>query len=206
MAASGNVQVTLTISQNNKRAALDLLRKNLKLFGEVRIFDPAAPPYPDLSVFISYRRDDSEDVCGRIYDRLQAAFGQESIFRDLESMPDAQDFREVLKREVAACDLLLVIMGKSWDSTRYLRSLNNLKKDDYVRLEIETAFEANIPVIPIWVQRRDRMPDENRLPPSLRPLVYRTGRPVRPDPDFHKDMDDVIRRIKEALNLSDPAF
>jgi hypothetical protein len=201
--ASGDVQVTLTVSQSNKSAALELLRQNLPLFTRLQIFDPVSPPYPGLSIFISYRRSDSEDVCGRIYDRLAAVFGKDSVFRDVERMPDAQDFREVIKREVAACNLLLAVMGQSWDSSRHLRSLNNSRKEDYVRLEIQTALQLQKPVIPIWVQRREQMPDETRLPEPLRPLVYRTARQARPDPDFHKDMDVVIQRIKDVLGLED---
>jgi hypothetical protein len=33
-------------------------------------------------VFISYRRADSEDVAGRIYDRLVTRFGAENAFKD----------------------------------------------------------------------------------------------------------------------------
>jgi hypothetical protein len=31
-------------------------------------------------LFISYRRDDSADIAGRIYDRLVAKFGEEAVF------------------------------------------------------------------------------------------------------------------------------
>ena len=36
------------------------------------------------------------------------------------------------------------------------------------------------------------MPWEEDVPESIRPFVYRNGVPVRPDPDFHGDMDRVI--------------
>jgi hypothetical protein len=38
-------------------------------------------------IFISYRRTDSQDVTGRIYDRLVAHFSQERVFKDVESIP-----------------------------------------------------------------------------------------------------------------------
>ncbi|MBI5668118.1 MAG: toll/interleukin-1 receptor domain-containing protein [Chloroflexi bacterium] len=202
--AGGDVRVTLTIAQSNKQAALDLLRQHLALFQEVLISDPAVPLYPDLSIFISYRRDDSGDIVGRMYDRLAQTFGETSIFWDIQNMPDALDFRDVLRREVSNCDLLLVVMGKAWDRKKFRDRLNG--GDDYVRLEIETAIEHNIPIIPVWVQRRQKMPSARALPPSLHPLVYRTARQVRPDPDFHTDMDDLIRRIKAVLGLDAPAF
>ena len=37
-------------------------------------------------VFISYRRDDSAGITGRIYDRLAASLGRAKVFRDLETI------------------------------------------------------------------------------------------------------------------------
>lgn len=36
--------------------------------------------------FISYRRDDTADIVGRIFDRLQAEKGWESVFVDFDSI------------------------------------------------------------------------------------------------------------------------
>lgn len=202
--ANGKLRVTLTVSPDRKRELLELLQQHPGLYSELEIRDPAAPPYPNLSLFICYRRDDSGDICGRIYDRLAAAFGERSVFWDVRTMPDAQDFRDVLRREIAACDLLLVVMGKSWDSKRRLASLNDAASEDYVRLEIETALQHGVSIIPVWVQGRSRMPGKKTLPDSIRDLVYLTARQVRPDPDFHTDMDDLIRRIKAVLELDAP--
>jgi hypothetical protein len=201
---NNDIHITLTITPANKPAALNLLRQNLGLFQEMVISDPAAPPYPDLSIFISYRRDDTGDICGRIYDRLAQTFGETSVFWDIQNMPDAEDFRDVLRWEVSNCDLLLVVMGIRWDNKQHRASLTSSTGEDYVRLEIETALEHQIPIIPIWVQGRQKMPRETALPPSLRPLIYRTARQVRRDPDFHRDMDAVIRRIQDVLGLNAP--
>jgi hypothetical protein len=57
-----------------------------------------------------------------------------------------------------------------------------------VRVEIESALEKGIPVIPLLV-RGAQMPVEENLPLSLRKPVYRNGLQIRPDPDFHHDMD-----------------
>lgn len=35
------------------------------------------------AIFISYRRSDSNDVSGRIYDRLAAHFGKAALFKDV---------------------------------------------------------------------------------------------------------------------------
>ncbi|MCA1657737.1 MAG: TIR domain-containing protein, partial [Verrucomicrobiaceae bacterium] len=45
-------------------------------------------------IAISYRRDDSMPMAGRLYDRLQAEFGKTSVFMDFDSIPYGVDFRE----------------------------------------------------------------------------------------------------------------
>jgi hypothetical protein len=67
-----------------------------------------------------------------------------------------------------------------------------------VRVEIESALERGIPVIPLLV-RSAQMPLEESLPPSLRKLVYKNGIPIRPDPDFHRDMDRLISALDEFI-------
>jgi hypothetical protein len=47
------------------------------------------------------------------------------------------------------------------------------------------------------------MPDPEILPPSLRPLVFRNAVQVRPDPDFHNDMDRLIAAIENLFEISD---
>ena len=47
-------------------------------------------------VFVSYRREDSIDAAGRLYDRLTAQFGRESVFMDVDSIPFGVDFRTFL--------------------------------------------------------------------------------------------------------------
>jgi hypothetical protein len=116
--------------------------------------------YPNRQIFISYRRDDSEDVCGRIYDRLDSAFS--NVFKDTEGIPPGVDFRFELERAVAACDVMLVVMGKRWDNAKHRRRLND--PDDFVRIEIEAALKREIPVIPVFVHRRTHMPDRANVP------------------------------------------
>ena len=62
-------------------------------------------------IFISYRRDDTSDAAGRIYDRLASHFGAESIFFDIDSVPLGIDFREHVDKVIAKCDVQLVIIG-----------------------------------------------------------------------------------------------
>lgn len=70
--------------------------------------------------------------------------------------------------------------------------------NDYVCIEIEMALKREIPVIPLLVSRAT-MPREEQLPNSLQPLVYRQAIEIRRDPDFHIDMDRLIRAVDGML-------
>ena len=63
--------------------------------------------------FISYRRDDSADLSGRIHDRLESRFGRGAIFMDVGDIPYGGDFREHLSVAVSGCDVLLAMIGRN---------------------------------------------------------------------------------------------
>ena len=150
------------------------------------------------SIFISYRRSDSADIAGRIYDRLLDEYGRASIFKDVDSIPLGTDFKEFLNRKVSECDFVLAIIGDHWLDARDDTGRRRLDDpQDFVRAEIESALEQDIPVIPLLV-RGAQMPEAENLPASLRTLVYKNGIPIRPDPDFHRDMDRLISALDES--------
>lgn len=43
------------------------------------------------------------------------------------------------------------------------------------------------------------MPKDDQLPASMGKLAYRNGTPVRPDPDFHRDMDRLIDGLERYI-------
>lgn len=150
-------------------------------------------------IFISYRRSDSADITGRIYDRLVEEFGEDLIFKDVDSIPLGVDFKEYLDRKVGECRVVLAVIGDRWvDAADETGNRRLEDPDDFVRIELESALARGIPVIPLLV-RNARMPQEEDLPPGLRKLVFRNGVPIRPDPDFHRDMDRLIMALEEYV-------
>ncbi|MGF1519156.1 MAG: SUMF1/EgtB/PvdO family nonheme iron enzyme [Nodosilinea sp.] len=148
------------------------------------------------NIFLSYRRSDSDDIAGRIYDRLVAHFGKGSIFFDVDTIPLGIDFREFLQGEVQQCQVLVAIIGSTWLGTTDgdgHRRLDNTA--DWVRIELETALARQIPIIPLLV-RGAQMPKEIELPSSLQKLAYRNATTARAGRDFHPDMDVLIRGIE----------
>jgi hypothetical protein len=144
------------------------------------------------SLFLSYRRADSKEVVGRIYDRLTARFSTVRVFRDLDSIPLGKPFPQIIQDAVSKSAVAIVILGPAWatilDDNGRLR-LND--PSDFVRIEIELALSGGIPVIPVLVAGAT-MPIRDQLPVSLQSLVLLQAAQVRSDPDFHRDMDRLI--------------
>ncbi len=158
---------------------------------------PEPEPETKPAIFITYRRDDSIDVTGRIYDRLCEYFGKENVFKDVDSIPLGVNFRKYLSEAVGKCDVLLTIIGRQWLAGD--RGQRRLDDDlDFVRIEIEAALKREIPVVPVLVQGSS-MPRMEDLPKTLGTLVEQQGIPVRPDPDFHPDMIRLIKGIEGYL-------
>lgn len=143
-------------------------------------------------IFISYRRDDSSTVAGRIYDRLASHFGRGAVFKDVDSIPLGVNFAQYIDGVIQQCAVTLVIIGPHWASALNRERLAD--PGDFVRQEVEAALNRKIPVIPVFVQGA-AMPSNSDLPPSLNELAMRNGLPVRDDPDFDND----IRRVMTAL-------
>src|SRR5262249_58258522 len=89
-------------------------------------------------------------LAGRLYDRLADRFGEGQVFMDVDTIEPGVDFAEEISRAVAACQVLLAIIGPNWltaTDERGGRRLDN--PDDLVRLEIEAALARGVRGIPI---------------------------------------------------------
>ncbi len=157
---------------------------------------PRSASRSPLKIFISYRRDDSSDVTGRIYDRLVNTYGKESVYKDVDSIPFGVDFRKHLKTMIDQCDVMLVVIGNYWLTIAETGGQRRLENPaDFVRIEIEVGLQRDIPIVPLLV-RGASMPAEAELPPDLKEFAYRNGTQVRYDPDFHSDMDRLIKSLE----------
>lgn len=150
-----------------------------------------------MKIFINYRRQDSIDITGRIYDRLVAKFGKKSVFKDVDSIPLGVDFREYLDAQVVQCDVFLSVIGQDWlilkdDDDK--RRIDN--PDDFVRIEIESAMQRKLPIIPLFVRGMTTL-SASELPPTIHRLSTMNGMQIRSDPDFHKDVDRLIVGIQK---------
>jgi TIR domain len=148
-------------------------------------------------VFISYRREDAAGHAGRVHDRLEREFGANLLFMDVDAIPLGVNFIKVLRERVAECDVLLALIGPNWLNVRDEEGNRRLDSpEDFLRIEIATALQRDIPVIPILLDGA-RMPKASQLPKDLEELSVRNGVDVRHG-SFHNDMDRVIRGLQKA--------
>ena len=97
---------------------------------------------------------------------------------DIDSIPFGLDFREYITSAVDQCGILLAVIGRNWSGEAGApRRIDDPR--DFVRIEIETALDRNLPVVPILIDRTE-MPREADLPPSLARLAYRNAIELNP--------------------------
>ncbi len=152
-------------------------------------------------IFISYRRDDSGEIAGRIHERLDSHFGQGTAFIDFDTIPPGVDFPQYLRDALSVCEVLLALMGKKWLSTRRNGKRRLDDPADFVRLEIESALQRNIPVIPILIGKV-KMPGKSDLPAELADLAYRNARQVDPGRDFHNHVQRLVHELEDLLQTA----
>jgi hypothetical protein len=150
-------------------------------------------------IAISYRRQDSSPVAGRLYDRLQAEFGKGSVFMDFDSIPYGVDFREHIKQTLQRAKVVVAIIGPEWSGGKDLANRRIDDPTDFVRLEVASALENGIPIIPVLVNNTP-MPEAKNLPPELEGLAFRNGLALDTGIDFHHHADRLIAGIHRVVD------
>jgi len=153
-------------------------------------------------ITISYRRDDSMDITGRIFDRLTSRYGRDTVFRDIDNIPPGRDFREHIGASIDDCDVLMVVVGPRWMGGERHAQPRIQSDTDYVRVEVEAALSRRIPVIPLLVGGAD-MPEPHALPESIRDFAYRNAVAIDSGRDFDHHMNGLIRATDEIFAHAD---
>ncbi len=151
------------------------------------------------NIFISYRRGDSIAIAGRIRDHLVQSFGRKRVFVDVDDIPHGQDFVKVLESKLAACDLLLAIIGPAWLEARDANGRRRLDDpEDFVAIEIASALaRGRIAVVPVLVDGA-RMPTAAELPDALKGLARRNAIEVR-NTQFSSDADRLRQSLAQTI-------
>jgi hypothetical protein len=150
-----------------------------------------------VKVAISYRRDDSAAITGRIFDRLSARLGRESVFRDIDSIPVGENFEKKIEYVLSQCLVFIAVVGPDWCG-RQRRTYRIKQGDDFVRMEVETALARGIAIIPVLVEGAS-MPKRAQLPNSLQNFPLLNALRIDSGRDFDHHISELFDCIQKFL-------
>jgi hypothetical protein len=150
------------------------------------------------AIFISYRREDSAGYAGRLHESLERRLGSRHVFRDVDTLRPGQDFVQAIEEKLAACRVMLVVVGREWLDARRPSGVRRLDEPyDLVRLEIAAGLaRPDVLVVPVLVEGAS-MPDASALPEGVRPLARRHAATLR-DETWDADVDRLVATIDSA--------
>lgn len=121
------------------------------------------------TVFINYRREDTEWATSLLYEKLTSRLGRAHVFMDIDSILFGEDWETQLRNKVASCDAMLVVIGDKWMAPRQKRRLHD--ETDHLRQEIEAALAREETRVILLLVGSAKLPRAEDLPESLRPLL-----------------------------------
>jgi hypothetical protein len=114
-----------------------------------------------------------------------------------------RNFKKQIYEALEKSDVLIAVIGPNWlDEIKVDGGRRLGDPDDYVRIEIATALQRDIPVIPILLDGTPP-PEAHRLPKDLEALSLSSGLKVHND-SFHRDLlplEKELRKLREAISV-----
>lgn len=156
-------------------------------------------------IFISYRRLESKLQARILFERLEPLF-RGRVFMDVDGLKPGENFRDKIGRQLEHCTVLLALIGPQWETVRDAQG--NVRLDDsrdWVRLEIATALQRGIMVVPVLVERT-QMPSEAQMPEDLRPMLDRQAFVLNLDHGFDQGMRDLVEAIRPRMGRGVPGW
>jgi hypothetical protein len=149
-------------------------------------------------IFISYRREDSQELAGRLFDRLAQHFGKDRVFRDIDAIEPGAKFAQVIAERIGGCDAIVALIGKGWLHAKDAKGRRRLDlPSDFVKAEIAEALTQNKLVIPALIEGTP-MPARDALPPEIAALADHNALPVS-DARFDFDVGRLVSAIDKVL-------
>lgn len=138
-----------------------------------------------MKIFLSYRRSDTALAAHALRYALQAS-GHEG-FVDTGNIGGGEPYRRVIAEALASSQLLLALIGPSFDAER-LRD-----PSDPLAFEWQKARFFGVPVVPVLVDGGE-VPSEDTLPASLRWVARYNALHLRPE-SYAADFDDCVAAV-----------
>ena len=145
------------------------------------------------TIFINYRRSDTQGHAGRLAHDLRQYYGVGNVLMDIVAIEGGDDFEKEIQDTIMRSHVVLVLIGERWISAENEHGRRRLDEaTDFVRQEIEMALSQKIPVIPILIEGAEIRASE-QLPSSLADLRRRNWLMLR-----NVSWDEDVHRIRVA--------
>ena len=147
------------------------------------------------SILLAYRKTDDSDtvhMVERLSDQLSKRFGAGAIVDGASVAQPGIDTARTIETVIPQQAAVVVPIGPRWlEGAGDIGGQRPLDQPyDLVRLEIEAALRHQIPIIPLLVGNKTTLPT-GALPPSIAPCLSYPTMPLRVDPDFSADADNL---------------
>jgi hypothetical protein len=148
-------------------------------------------------IFISYRKEDSQQIVDLLAEKLKQHFGGAAVFKDDRDIRAGEDWPKKLRDELEARKVMIVVIGSHWLTSFDKHGRRRIDDEkDWVRKEICTALELGKRVV-VVLANDAAMPSVQGLPqgsrlqdlPILQNLRFRSG----------SDSEGDTRKIIEEL-------
>lgn len=172
-----------------------------------------------LTVFISYRRDDTSPLVDALQDELERRLPEVRVLRDVDLIAPADDYVRVLQEAIDEAELFLAVMGKGWagesGGSRRIDDPGDVVRREIrwrlrpadsstvvlggpggSRIEEHAAPAGRGPLLPVLVGGAT-MPAEAALPPDIRALARRNAVMVPAGPQGDWDLGPLLAEVAE---------
>ena len=152
------------------------------------------------SVFVSYRREDTQQAAGRLAARLIQEFGEHvEIVIDVDTDQVGLDYRTVIAQHLENAEVVLALIGPRFLVRNEDGKLRIQQPNDLVRMELARSLARDIAVIPVLVDGA-QLPSLDELPDDLDALVFR-GAVELSHQSFEADFAMLADHVANVLNV-----
>jgi pterin-4a-carbinolamine dehydratase len=148
-----------------------------------------------MKIFLSYRRKANVQRAMNLASILQENFGRDNVFLDTNDIESGAEFPKTILGKLEQSQLVLALISPEWLSAvdaDYRRRIDSDK--DWVHIELRTALERNLRVIPVYVGGTGPLKAE-QFPEPLRKLASLQYRELRDDHQWKGDIAALIGGI-----------
>ena len=154
-----------------------------------------------MNVFISYRRSDTQDLAGRIADRIRAVPEVDHVFIDVDGIEPGADFSLKIQKALAESPVCILLIGPQWRGAHASDGTARIFEDrDFVRLEAAEGLASEQKVLPVLANGAP-MPQPEELPEDLQRFPRINALSIRHsffDHDIEHLIDILLSRKKPA--------